>query len=86
MPYSAHHYQDALRQIVKVYNQTYDEKLPHITPHMLRHTLCTRLVSKNMNPKNVQYVMGHANVNLTMNLYAHTSVDDAKAEMVNLIS
>ena len=86
VPYSAHHYQDALRQIVKVYNQTYDEKLPHITPHMLRHTLCTRLVSKNMNPKNVQYVMGHANVNLTMNLYAHTSVDDAKAEMVNLIS
>ena len=86
MPYSAHHYQDALRQIVKVYNQTYDEKLPHITPHMLRHTLCTRLVSKNMNPKNVQYVMGHANVNLTMNLYAHASVDDAKAEMVNLIS
>ena len=86
VPYSAHHYQDALRQIVKVYNQTYDEKLPHITPHILRHTLCTRLVSKNMNPKNVQYVMGHANVNLTMNLYAHTSVDNAKAEMVNLIS
>ena len=86
VPYSAHHYQDALRQIVKVYNQTYDEKLPHITPHMLRHTFCTRLASKNMNPKSLQYIMGHADINITLNLYAHVSLDAVKAEVVKLIA
>ncbi|RJW10615.1 site-specific integrase, partial [Lachnospiraceae bacterium AM25-40] len=39
-------------RMVKKYNKYHkDNPLPHITPHTLRHTFCTRLASKNMNPK-----------------------------------
>ena len=39
-------------RMVKKYNKHHrDNPLPHITPHTLRHTFCTRLASKNMNPK-----------------------------------
>ncbi|WP_270629813.1 site-specific integrase, partial [[Clostridium] innocuum] len=42
-------------RMVKKYNKHHkDNPLPHITPHTLRHTFCTRLASKNMNPKDLQ--------------------------------
>ena len=37
-----------------------------------------------MNPKSLQYIMGHANINMTLNYYAHSSYDTAKAEMMRL--
>ncbi|WP_419508057.1 tyrosine-type recombinase/integrase, partial [Blautia sp.] len=55
-------------------------------PHTLRHTFCTRLASKNMNPKDLQYIMGHANISITMNWYAHASIDTAKSEVQRLIA
>ncbi len=39
-----------------------------------------------MNPKSLQYIMGHSDINITLNLYAHASIDNVKAEMVNLIA
>lgn len=63
-----------------------DNPLPHITPHTLRHTFCTRLASKNMNPKDLQYIMGHSNISITMNWYAHASIDTAKSEVQRLIA
>ena len=67
-------------RMVKKYNKHHkDNPLPHITPHTLRHTFCTRLASKNMNPKDLQYIMGHSNISITMNWYAHASIDTAKS-------
>ena len=54
--------------------------------YILRHTFCTRLANKNMNPKSLQYIMGHSNINITLNLYAHASLDGVKAELVSLIA
>lgn len=85
-PYPAHHYQEVLHRIVQKYNKGHDDKLPNITPHVLRHTFCTRLANKNMNPKSLQYIMGHSDINITLNLYAHASIDNVKAEVVNLIA
>ena len=74
-------------RMVKKYNKHHkDNPLPHITPHTLRHTFCTRLASKNMNPKDLQYIMGHSNISITMNWYAHASVDTAKSEVQRLIA
>lgn len=74
-------------RMVKKYNKQHkDNPLPHITPHTLRHTFCTRLASKNMNPKDLQYIMGHSNVSITMNWYAHASIDTAKSEVQRLIA
>lgn len=37
--------------------------VPYLTrPHTLRHTGCTRLGENNVNPKVMQYVMGHSDV------------------------
>ena len=37
----------------------------------LRHTGCTRLGENNVNPKVMQYVMGHSDAQITMNVYNH---------------
>ena len=79
-------YKTLLIRMVKKYNRTHDIPLPHITPHTLRHTFCTRLASKNMNPKDLQYIMGHSNISITMNWYAHASIDTAKSEVQRLIA
>lgn len=76
----------SLIQMIKKYNKTHDVPLPHITPHTLRHTFCTRLAQKNMNPKNLQYIMGHSNIAITLNLYAHASEVGANKEMRSMIA
>ena len=45
--------------------------MPHISSHILRHTGCTRLGENNVNPKVMQYVMGHSDAQITMNVYNH---------------
>ena len=79
-------YKKSLIQMIKKYNKTHDVPLPHITPHTLRHTFCTRLAQKNMNPKNLQYIMGHSNIAITLNLYAHASEVGANKEMRSMIA
>lgn len=79
------YYTSTFVNLVKKYNKSHEDELPNITPHILRHTFCTRLANKSMNPKTLQYIMGHSNINITLNLYAHVSLDGVKAKMVSLI-
>ena len=37
-----------------------------------------------MNPKTLQYLMGHSEIGVTMNTYTHLVLDDAKDEMIRL--
>ena len=39
--------------------------------HDLRHTCATLLLSKNVNPKIVSEVLGHATVAITLDTYSH---------------
>lgn len=80
------YYTSTLGNLVKRYNKSHEDTLPNITPHILRHTFCTRLANKIMNPKSLLYIMGHSNINITLNLYAHASLDGVKVEMVSLIA
>lgn len=41
--------------------------------HMLRHTYTSNLLSNGATPKNVQELLGHADVSTTMNVYAHAT-------------
>ena len=34
-----------------------------------------------MNPKTLQYLMGHSDISVTMNVYTHISFDDAEEEL-----
>ncbi|RGD78682.1 hypothetical protein DXB93_17155 [Thomasclavelia ramosa] len=44
------------------------------------------IADKNMNPKDLQYIKGHSNISITMNWYAHASIDTAKSEVQHLIA
>ncbi|MGG6512385.1 UNVERIFIED_CONTAM: site-specific integrase [Clostridioides difficile] len=85
-PMTGANYTTTFGNLIKKYNKHHEDYLPNVTPHILRHTFCTRLANKNMNPKSLQYIMGHSNINITLNLYAHASIDGVKTEMLRLIA
>ena len=64
-----------LRDIVKTYNEEErkPEEMPHISAHILRHIACTRMAETDLDIKVVQYVMGHANISVTMDVYNHVT-------------
>lgn len=41
-----------------------------VTPHQLRHTYITNLIYASVDPKTVQYLAGHKNSKITMDIYA----------------
>lgn len=47
------------------------EPFPHISAHVMRHTYCTRMAEKKIDIKVLQYLMGHANINVTLGVYNH---------------
>ena len=55
--------------------------LPKITPHVCRHTYCSNMAKSGMNPKTLQYLMGHSDIGVTLNTYTHLGAEDAKEEL-----
>lgn len=47
------------------------ELMPAISAHTMRHTSCTRMIESGMDLKVVQYIMGHSNVSITLDVYSH---------------
>lgn len=43
------------------------------TPHLLRHTYITRLIEAGLDIKKVQYLAGHDDVRMTLNVYSHVT-------------
>lgn len=72
--------------IIQAYNELHsDNPMVQITPHMLRHTFCSKLANNGMSIKNLQYLMGHANASVTLNTYTHTVYSVAAEEMLQKI-
>ena len=57
----------------KVVEHAFD---PAITPHYLRHTYCTNLRRQGYDLKTAQYLMGHASITTTANIYNHVDEED----------
>jgi Site-specific recombinase XerD len=79
-------YTTMLIGLVKKYNKNNEDVLPNITPHVFRHTFCTNFAIAGMNPKALQYIMGHSNVSMTLDYYSHATATSAKAEMDRLVA
>ncbi len=47
--------------------------LPQIPFHALRHTFATRWIENGMDIKSLSEILGHANVNTTLEIYVHSS-------------
>jgi len=77
---------NALKHLKYAYNDEHPTTpIKRLTPHILRHTFCTNMVNAGMDIKSLQYLMGHANASITLNVYAHSSYDNASAQMFTLI-
>ena len=63
----------------KYFNKVLDElKIKHFNFHSLRHTFATNCISLGVDYKTVSELLGHANVNITLNLYVHPRYSQKK--------
>ena len=81
MPLVAMHWQHRFNHMVGRYNDIYRVQMPNITPHVCRHTYCSNMAKSGMNPKTLQYLMGHSDISVTMNVYTPIGFDDAEEEL-----
>lgn len=84
MPMVALHWEKYLEHIIQKYNRIYRIQMPKVTPHVCRHTFCSNMAKSGMNPKTLQYTMGHADISVTLNTYTHVNFDDAKEEVYRI--
>lgn len=84
MPLVALHWEHYFQRIVAKFNSIYKEEIPKVTPHVCRHTFCSNQARAGMNPKVLQYVMGHSEIGVTLNTYTHLGFEEAREEMSRL--
>lgn len=83
-----------LVRIVEAYNEeearaAADERreplfLPRLTPHIMRHTFCTRFCENETNIRVIQEIMGHKDIKITMNVYSHVTLEKARECMESM--
>ena len=85
MPMVALHWEKYFQHIREKYNSIYKVQMPNITPHVCRHTYCSNMAKSGMNPKTLQYIMGHSDIGVTLNTYTHLQFEDALVEMKKVV-
>lgn len=75
---------DAIKKIVEEINLQRDptELFPVFSAHTFRHTFATRCIEAGIMPKTVQKYLGHASLQMTMDLYVHIT-DEFKIDELN---
>ncbi len=86
----------AIKRIYEAYNakEIIDAKrqsrepviIPHFSCHSLRHTFCSRLCESDMNIKVIQEIMGHKNVETTLDIYTEVNFNKKKESLEELAS
>lgn len=85
-PKVALHIENEMRWAMKKYKKLHpDQPLPNITPHVFRHTFCTNMANAGMDVKTLQYLMGHSDVGVTLNIYTHANYDRAAEQMAKIV-
>lgn len=84
-PKVALHVENEMRWAMKKYKKLHpDRPLPNITPHVLRHTFCTNYANAGMDIKDLQYLMGHSDAGVTLNVYTHANYAHAADQMAKI--
>lgn len=60
--------------------------IDRISMHGLRHSFATRCIEKGMRPKTLQKILGHATLQMTMDLYVHVTDEALEEEMLKMES
>ncbi|MBQ7083718.1 MAG: site-specific integrase, partial [Anaerotignum sp.] len=58
--------------------------IPHFSAHHLRHTFCSRLCEAEMNIKVIQQIMGHKNIETTLDVYAEVCFEKQQQSLEDL--
>lgn len=85
-PMVAMHWEKYFQHICEKYNKIYRLQMPKVTPHVCRHTFCSKMAAARMNPKTLQYIMGHSDISVTLNTYTHLGFEEASEEVRRLVS
>lgn len=81
-------YIDAIKKIIDEINLCKDEleQFEPFTPHCFRHSFACRCFEADIPPKTVQKFLGHATLQMTMDLYTHVLSDKQQEDMQKLES
>lgn len=86
MPLVAMHWEHYFQHIRAKYNAHYKVPMPNITPHICRHTFSTKMARRGMNAKNLQYIMGHSEISVTLDTYTHLGFQDAMKDFRRIMA
>ena len=84
MPRVALHWEEYFHHVIEKHNRIYKDELPKITPHVCRHTFCSKMARRGMNPAKLKCIMGHSDINVTFNTYTHLDFDDVREDMLKI--
>ena len=84
LPEVALHWEKHFEWALAKHNRIYKEQLPKITPHVCRHTDCSNMAKSGMNPKTLQYLMGHSDIGVTLNTYTHLEQRMPRKNLANV--
>lgn len=92
--FTAHDINRAIERIYKAYNDQEAKQaevehrqpllIRHFSVHNLRHTFCTRFCENETNLKVIQEIMGHADIETTMNIYAEVTAEKKQESFARL--
>ena len=68
----------------RLYSDCDKYNIKRFSMHTFRHTYATRCIENGMRPKTLQIILGHSNINITMNLYVHVTEDEKQKEVENI--
>ena len=86
MPKVAMHLENYMRGLQARFEQVYGKPVPRITPHVLRHTFCTNVQQAELDVKSLQYLIGHSNASVTLDVYTHSSFDSVERAFEQIAS
>ena len=67
--------------IINTINKKEKIQLSKFSSHALRRTFATNAIKNGMNPKTLQYILGHSSYNTTMDIYCQLSLETVIDEM-----
>ncbi len=85
-PYNATLIDSQFQRIMADYQKAHPEFSSRVTPHILRHTFCSNLINNDANIKSVQYLMGHSNASVTLDVYTHVDSENVRETIKRLNS
>ena len=91
-PYMPSAVNSVIYNVIKAYNKEESENaekeqrepvlIPKVSVHCFRHTACTNMARSEMNIKVVQYLMGHSDSSMTLDVYNHLNNESDVREEV----